>query len=364
MRIAHPTASVAREAPVEHEEPRVLSLRGLLPAYALAAGSTLAVALFAICWGTVHIAPQTTIAILLGHLPLVSTGTHSATSEAIVWDVRVPRVVLAGLVGATLGFAGAAYQGVFRNPLAEPYLVGVAAGASVGATLIIVSPLYVTAGILSPLPPAAFAGALIAVGLAYMLARSGRTVPVTSLILSGVAVSSIGTSLVTYLMLTYSERTIAILDWLLGGFNTASWTKTLIALPYIAVSAALILPFARLLNVMQLDDHDARSLGVDVERVKRLIALTTAAAVGAAVAVAGVVGFVGIVVPHLVRLMVGSDHRVVLPSAALFGAGFLVACDAVARTVLAPLELPVGIVTAMIGGPFFLWLLVRAGGSR
>jgi iron complex transport system permease protein len=339
--------------------PRLLTLRGMLPAYGFAALSTLVVALFAISWGTVHIPPQTTIAILVGHLPFVSTGTHDRTYDAIIWDVRVPRVVLAGLVGATLGFAGAAYQGVFRNPLAEPYLVGVAAGASVGATLIIVSPLYVTAGVLSPLPPAAFGGALIAVALAYWLARAGSRVPVTALILSGVAVSSIGTSFVTYLMLTYSERTIAILSWILGGFNTASWTKTLIALPYIAVSAVLILPFARVLNVLQLEEDDARQLGVDVERVKLVVLALASLATAAAVSVSGLIGFVGLIVPHAVRMIFGPDYRRVLPMSAFFGASFLILADTAARSLDGGREIPIGVVTAFVGAPFFLYLLRR-----
>ena len=207
MRAADASRLPAAQPPsIAGAELPLVTLRRLLPSYAIGALSTLAIALFAICWGTVHIPPQTTIAILLGHLPFVSTGAHARTYDAIIWDVRVPRVVLAGLVGATLAFSGAAYQGVFRNPLAEPYLIGVAAGASVGATLIIVSPLYVTAGLLSPVPPAAFAGALIAVALAYSAgARRTARVPTTSLILSGVAVSSIGTSIVTYLMLTYND---------------------------------------------------------------------------------------------------------------------------------------------------------------
>ena len=246
--------------------------------------------------------------------------------------MRAPRVVLAGIVGAALGYAGAAYQGVFRNPLAEPYLIGVAAGASVGATLIIVSPLYVTAGLLSPVPPAAFVGAIAAVALAYMLARAGRAVPVTALILSGVAISSIGTSLVTYLMLTYTDRTIAILNWVLGGFNTASWSKTAIALPYIAVSAVLILPFARLLNVMQLDDDDARQLGVDVERIKLVLLVLASLATAAAVAVSGLIGFVGLIVPHVARMIFGPDYRRVLPMSAFFGASFLILADTLARS--------------------------------
>ncbi|MBF6600368.1 MAG: iron ABC transporter permease [Dehalococcoidia bacterium] len=360
MRLAYPrpqatTAALDDDAAL----PRLLTLRGMLPGYGLAALSTLAVALFAVGWGTVHIAPQTTVAILVGHLPFVSTGVHDRTAEAIIWDVRLPRVVLAGVVGATLGFAGAAYQGVFRNPLAEPYLVGVAAGASLGATLILVSPLYVTAGIFSPLPPAAFGGALVAVALAYGLARAGGRVPVTALILSGVAVSSIGTSLVTYLMLTYSERTIAILGWILGGFNTASWTKTLIALPYVAVSMALVLPFARVLNVLQLDDDEARHLGIDVERVQLIVLAFASLATAAAVAVSGLIGFVGLIVPHAVRMLFGPDYRRVLPMSAFFGASFLILADTAARSLDGGREVPIGVVTAFIGAPFFLYLLRR-----
>ncbi|HEX5479313.1 MAG TPA: iron ABC transporter permease [Dehalococcoidia bacterium] len=356
---AGPLAGAQQPAAADAVEMPLLTLRRVLPSYAIGIVTTLAVALFAICWGTVHIPPQTTIAILLGHLPFVSTGTHDPTYDAIVWDVRVPRVVLAGLVGATLGYAGATYQGVFRNPLAEPYLIGVAAGASVGATLIIISPLYVAAGLLSPVPPAAFCGALIAVALAYGLARAGRAVPVTGLILSGVAISSIGTSVVTYLMLTYTDRTISILNWTLGGFNTASWTKSAIALPYMVVALVLILPFARLLNVMQLDDDDARQLGVDVERVKLLLLGLASLATAAAVAVSGLIGFVGLIVPHTARMIFGPDYRRVLPMSAFFGASFLILADTLARSLDGGREIPIGVVTALIGAPFFLHLLRR-----
>jgi iron complex transport system permease protein len=357
MRIALPLGSAPQLGEVDAEN--IVSLRRLIPTYAAGALSTAVVALFAISWGTVHIPPQTTLAILANHVPLVSTGVHNPSDNAIIWDIRVPRVVLAGLVGATLGFAGAAYQGVFRNPLAEPYLIGVAAGASVGATLIIVSPLYVTVGLLSPLPPAAFAGALIAVALSYWLARAGRAVPATALILSGVAVSSIGTSIVTYLMLTYTERTIAILGWLLGGFNTASWTKTLIALPYIAIGAAVVMPYARLLNVLQLDEEDARQLGVPVERVRLIVLAFASLATAAAVAVSGLIGFVGLVVPHVARMIWGADYRRVLPMSAFLGASFLIMADTIARSLDDGREIPIGVVTAFIGAPFFLFLLRR-----
>jgi iron complex transport system permease protein len=318
----------------------------------------------AVCWGTVRIPPQTTFAVLADRVPLVSIGGYTAVQEAIIWDVRAPRVVLAGVVGATLGFAGAAYQGVFRNPLAEPYLLGVAAGASVGATLIIVSPLYVSAGLLSPLPPAAFAGAMLAVALAYGLARTGGAVPAASLILSGVAVSAIGTSLVTYLMLTYTERTIEILNWVLGGFNTATWTDSAIALPYLALAALMILPYARLLNVLQLDDDEARQLGVDVERVKLVVLAAASLATAAAVAVSGLIGFVGLVVPHAVRMIWGPDHRRLLPLSACTGASLLIVADIGARSIDPGREIPIGIITAFAGAPFFLFLMRRhAGGA-
>jgi len=355
MQIARPRMASARNA----DERLLLTWRTLAPQFALAVVATGAVAVFALGIGTARISPGVTMAVLVDHLPWVSTGGFTRTQDAIIWDVRLPRVMLAGLVGATLGMAGAAYQAVFRNPLAEPYIIGVAAGASVGATLIIVSPLFVTAGLLSPVPPAAFAGALLAVMLAYALARIGRTFSTTSLILSGVAISSLGTSIVTYLMLTFSERTIAVLSWVLGGFNTADWSDSGILLPYAVVAAAVLLPHARILNVLQLDEHQARHLGVSVERVKITVLAAASLATAAAVSVSGLIGFVGLVVPHMVRLVWGQDYRRVLPLSAFFGASFLIMADLIARTIDPPREIPIGVVTAIVGAPFFLYLLRR-----
>ena len=356
MQIAGTSTASARD---EARLPRLTTWSSMAPTYAFAALATLAVAVFAASWGTVHIPPQTTLAIVLDHLPFVSTGAHSATTNAIVWQVRMPRVVLAGLVGATLAFSGAAYQGVFRNPLAEPYLLGVASGAAVGATIIIISPLFVAAWIFSPLPPAAFVGALTAVAIAYTLARINRRVATTSLILSGVAVSSVCTSFVTYMMLTFNTRTLAILNWILGGFNTASWQQVGIAAPYMLVAAIVILPYARLLNVLQLDEDEARQLGVNVERVKLLIIAVASLATAAAVAVSGLIGFVGLVVPHAVRMIWGPDYRRVLPLSGFFGASFLMLADVIARSVNPGYEVPIGVVTALVGAPFFLYLLRR-----
>ncbi len=343
----------------KHREPALVTWRSLAPTFALAALATCAIALFAVSWGTARIAPQTTLAILLDHLPMISVGQHTATEDAIIWNVRAPRVVLAGLVGATLAFSGAAYQAVFRNPLAEPYLIGVSAGASVGATLILVSPLFVAAGVFSPVPPAAFGGAIVAVALSYGLARVNGAVPTTSLILSGVAVSSVGTALVTYLMLTYSERTLAILTWILGGFNTATWTEAGMMLPYMAIAIVCVLPYARLLNVLQLEEEQARQLGINVEMVRLAVLALASLATAAAVAVSGLIGFVGLVVPHTVRMIWGPDYRRVLPLSGFFGASFLILADVVARSINPGFEVPIGLVTAVIGAPFFLFLLRR-----
>jgi iron complex transport system permease protein len=345
------------------DAPRLITWRSLLPTYAIGAAATLLVALFAMTWGAVDIAPATTVAILLDHLPLIDTGAHSATEDAIIWEIRAPRVVLAGLVGATLAFSGACYQAVFRNPLAEPYIIGVAAGAGLGATLIIVSPLYVTAGLLSPLPPAAFAGALVACALSYGLARVGGRVPAAALILAGAAVSSLGTAAITYMMLTFQARTLAILSWILGGFTTANWTDAGIALPYMAIAAAVVLPYARILNVMQLDEDEARQLGVNVERVKLLVLAFTSLATAAAVAVSGLIGFVGLIIPHVVRMIWGPDHRRLLPLSAFFGASFLILADIVARSIDPGREMPIGVITAMVGAPFFLYLLRRSANA-
>lgn len=348
---------VLTSPPVARDAPRPLTWRRLAPSYLLAASITFVVVIVAIGWGTVRIPPATVLAVMLDHLPFIDVGHQTATEDAIVWQIRAPRVVLAGLVGATLAFCGAAYQAIFRNPLAEPYLLGVAAGASVGATLIIISPLAVTAGLLSPLPPAAFAGALIAVGLAYFLARTGPVVPTTSLILAGVAISSLCTAVVTYLMLEFNTRTLAILNWILGGFNTTTWTDVGIALPYLIVAAAIILPFARILNVMQLDEEQPRHLGVNVERVKLIVLALASLATAAAVAVSGLIGFVGLLVPHAVRLVAGPDYRRVLPLSAFYGASFLIIADMIARTIDPTYEVPIGVITAVIGAPFFLLLL-------
>ncbi len=311
--------------------------------------------------GPTAIAPGDTVRVLLSHLPGVGISDDiSMATQNIIWEVRLPRVILAGTVGATLALTGAAYQGVFRNPLADPYLIGVATGAALGATIVVVSDVSYAWGGLSLLPLAAFAGAIISVVIVYGVARVGNTVPTTTLILAGVAVASLSTAITSYLMLRDTTNATAILSIILGGFNTASWTKVLWVLPYAVPAGVVILAHGRILNVLSLDEEQARFLGLDVERTKLLILGVASLAAAAAVSVGGTIGFVGLIVPHAVRLVWGPDNRYLLPLCIVLGAAFLIGADLIARTAESPSEIPVGIITAFFGVPFFLYLLRRA----
>ncbi len=347
---------LSAQAPaIELAPSRAIGLRVLL-GVAVALG----VALFALSRGAVDIPFDAVVRILASHLPGIEASPSWPESwDRIIWEIRLPRVLMAGLVGATLAFSGAAYQGVLRNPLADPYLIGVAAGAGLGATIIIVSPVPYAFGNLSLLPLAAFAGALIAVSVAYGLARTNGAVPNVTLILAGVAVSSIATSATSYLMLANSERAVAVLSWLLGGFNTSSWGKMWLLIPYAIPAAVLVLMHGRILNVLQLGEEEAQQLGIRVERVKLLVMAAASLATAAAVSVSGLIGFVGLIVPHAARLLWGPDYRRLVPMAMALGAAFLILADLLARTLLDPTEIPVGIITAFCGAPFFLWLLRR-----
>jgi iron complex transport system permease protein len=325
----------------------------------------LAVATLSLTQGAASIPPGTALAFVLDRLPFVHLGIEApATWETIVIDVRLPRLLAAGIVGASLAYSGATYQGVFRNPLADPYLLGVASGAALGAAVAIVSPLQGGGYGFGWVPLFAFIGAGAAVLLACLFAQAGRTVSNTSLILAGIAISAVASAITSFILLTGGDRTQQIFGFLFGSFNTASWERLTIGLPYVVVGVAVIAVHGRLLNVLQLDEEQAAQLGVDVARTK-LILLGAASLIAAtAVAIGGVIGFVGLVVPHVTRMIFGGDYRRLLPLAALLGASFLIGTDVLARTVLRPEEVPVGIVTAMVGGPFFLYLMrVRRLGS-
>jgi iron complex transport system permease protein len=293
---------------------------------------------------------------LVDRLPLIDlTPELTAQQLTILWDLRVPRVVLAALVGAILALAGAAYQGVFRNPLADPYLLGVAAGAGLGATLAIA--LRASGVITMPVPPAAFAGALVGVAATYLLGRRFGDRTPTTLVLAGVAVASFLTAAQTYVQQRNSDTLQEVYSWILGRLGTTGWREVLLILPYVLVSAGVILAHRRLLDVLAVGDGEAAGLGVPVARVRVLVVAAATLGTAAAVAVSGLIGFVGVIVPHTVRLVSGASFRFVLPLSMLFGAAFMVATDLAARTVIAPAELPIGVVTAFFGAPFFMVVL-------
>ncbi len=284
----------------------------------------------------------------------------SALDTAIVWQIRLPRVILGVLVGSMLAGGGAAYQGVFRNPLADPYLLGVAAGAGLGATIVIVS-----GGSPALTPPVAFAGAVVAVALTYALgANSGRggDTPAArsgtgSILLAGIAVAAMLTALQTYLQEEHSQVLASVYAWILGGLSAATWSDVWLILPYVVVSAIALLVHRRLLDVLRVGEDEAATLGVHVARLRLAVVIAATLGVSAAVAVSGLIGFVGIIVPHAVRLTAGPSYRVLLPVSMIGGAAFVVLADVVARTVQAPAEVPIGVITALIGGPFFLFVL-------
>ncbi|MCZ2126174.1 MAG: iron ABC transporter permease [Anaerolineales bacterium] len=277
----------------------------------------------------------------------------------IVWNIRLPRTVLVALTGAALSGSGAAYQGLFRNPLADPFLIGVASGAGLGAVLAMTVQWPYTFWGLLAIPASSFIFALLTVFIVYFFARVGRAVPTTNLILTGVAFSSFATSLTSFFMLRSANEVRRALGWLLGGASQSGWTAILAILPYLVVGLGVLLLFGYRLNLLQFGDDQAQSLGINVTRTKTVILVAASLATAAAVAFSGIIGFIGLVVPHIVRLWFGADYRRLIPLSILGGASALLFSDVIARVVLAPQELPVGIVTALAGAPFFLWVLRR-----
>jgi iron complex transport system permease protein len=321
--------------------------------------------------GSVGVAPDDTVAILAHRLlGLGSTQTWSGASETIVFDLRLPRVLTAMLVGAGLASAGTVFQGLLRNPMADPYVIGTAAGASLGAISGILLPALLPAlalgagsawlglGLVQLL---AFGGGLLTVLAVYAIARSGGRVPVVTLLLTGYAVSSVLAAGVALLMFISGRALASIVSWLLGSLSGASWRDLAFAGPLIGLAFVLLLFRWRRLNLLLLGDTQAAHLGVDVEREKLVLTLLATLATSAAVAISGTIGFVGLVVPHLLRLAAGPDHRLLLPASLVYGAGLLALADLGARLAGG---VPVGVITALIGAPFFLWLLRRSAALR
>jgi cobalamin transport system permease protein len=308
--------------------------------------------------GPVHISPSDVLRWALSFGGATSVSDQDA---AILANLRLPRVVVAALVGASLSASGAAYQAVFRNPLADPYLLGAAAGAGLGATISVAFGPSDAFAVTVPL--AAFIGAIGGVGLAYSLGRSalgGRSA--TSLVLGGIAVASFLTAVQTFIQQQRSETLRQVYSWILGRLGTAGWDDVRIALPSVLLAVATLWAVRRLLDVIEVGDLEAESLGLNVGRLRTIVVVAASLATAAAVSVAGLIGFVGIIVPHTVRLLSGTSYRRVLPLSILFGASFVILVDVLARTVVAPAEIPIGVITAFVGAPFFLLALRRNAG--
>ncbi|NLP17621.1 MAG: iron chelate uptake ABC transporter family permease subunit [Firmicutes bacterium] len=313
--------------------------------------------------GAVSIPVSETIHILARSIPiggrflLPPTAVIIPSHRDILIELRLPRVLLAVLVGSSLSVSGATFQGLFKNPMADPHIIGVSAGAALGGTTALALGPRLRYFGLGAVPLFAFAGALLTVVLVYNMARVGGRAPIMSLLLAGIAVSSILQALVSLITYFSDGELQKIVFWMMGSLSGRGWEYLLLALPYSLASMAVIWVFARDLNAFLLGEEPALHLGIEVEAVKRYLLWAASMLTASAVATSGLIGFVGLVVPHVVRLLLGPDHRVLLPAVALTGGIFLVWVDILARTALPPLELPLGLLTSLVGGPFFIYLL-------
>jgi iron complex transport system permease protein len=338
-------------------ERAVSPVREVLPL--LGASAFLVVSLLAgLLVGPVHVGIGSIVGSAAAHVPFLGVHSHlSPTDSAVVWQLRAPRVALAALVGGMLALAGASYQGAFRNPLADPYLLGIAAGAGLGATLAIA---YANGAVASYdlIPLAAFAGGAAGVACAYALGSSagGGRSP-AALILAGVTTACFFTAVQTFVLQQHSQSLQEVYSWILGRLDVAGWHDVALVAPYVVVSAVVILLHRRMLDVLSVGDEEASTLGVDVRRTRLTIVVAATIGTAAVVAVSGLIGFVGIIVPHAIRLALGASYRLILPLSLIVGAGFLVLCDVLARTLMSPAELPIGVLTAFFGAPFFAVIL-------
>jgi iron complex transport system permease protein len=328
-------------------------LRAARP-YGIAAAFLAAAMLISALVGAADLNPLATVSALLDRLGFIRLPSGlSPLDRAVLFEIRLPRIVLCALVGGLLSIAGAGYQGVFRNPLVDSGMLGASAGAGLGATLAIV---YLGGAGPSAVPVAAFAGSVGGVAVAYLTGAAGGRGTAT-LLLAGVAVGMFLTAVQTFVLQRSAQDLQAVYSWLLGSLSGATWQQCGEILPYSAVSTAVVLLHGRHLDVLSVGDEEARALGIRPGRTRLIVVAACALAAASAVAVSGLIGFVGIIVPHVVRRLAGTSYRLVLPLSMLAGAGFLVLADTLARTVLSPAELPIGVVTALIGSPVFIWIL-------
>ena len=331
----------------------LVSNRAFFIAFLLLLVLLLVAALLSLGVGAVPVKPGNVLEVLLGrHDPKVDP-----IEAAIIWDIRLPRILLGILIGGGLAVSGAAFQGLFRNPLADPFVMGASGGAALGATIAITLGSSWGAAGFSPVPLAAFVGSLLAVSVVYGIAHAGGTAPAVALLLAGAALSTLLSALVTLLMLMSDQSFHQIYGWLMGGFSGRSWPHLKASWPYLVIGPAALWLTARPLDALACGEETAQSLGLSVVRARSVIVLMATLTTAATVAAGGIIGFVGLIAPHIARLLFGSSHSRLIPASMLLGGMLMLLADGVARTALAPIEIPVGIVTSLLGGPFFLYLL-------
>jgi len=311
----------------------------------------LLVAVISLSFGSLNLSPLRVMKVLF------SPSDTSQSLNVIIKQIRLPRIILSFLVGAGLSIAGVVFQGVIRNPMVDPYIVGISAGAGTGVTLAIVLNLQFSFLFFNTLPLMAFIGSLITVYIVYNLAKTKDKVPVVTFLLAGVAVGFVLNALMSFLMVIGTRDLQKIVYWLLGSLSTASWSDIRLMLPYFLIGNVIIIFFLKDLNLILLGERSAQHLGVDVEKSKKYLIIGASLVTASVVSVSGSIGFIGLIVPHIARLLVGPDHKKLYPTAAILGGIFLIISDDLARIVLSPMEVPVGIITALTGGPYFIYLL-------
>ncbi|UOE55710.1 FecCD family ABC transporter permease [Cytobacillus oceanisediminis] len=330
-------------------------------AYITAAAFLLCAMLMGISIGTVSVHPMTIFRVLSAEIfPFISLGNTDAMHSNIIMNIRLPRVLLAGLVGASLAIAGAAFQGLLRNPLADPYTIGVSSGASLGAVLTLFLGLSIPFAGMFTLPLFSILFSFLTIFAVLLFARNiERSMKVETIILTGIIFSSFLGALISLMIALTGEELRQIIGWLLGSVSMRGWAYINIILPFFVIGALLLLVNSKELNAMSFGEEKAQHIGVDVQKRKMMVLIAGSILTGAAVAVSGTIGFVGLVIPHLTRLLWGPDHRHLLPLSILMGAGFLIIADLVSRTIIAPTELPIGVITAIIGAPTFAIILIK-----
>ncbi|KEH96762.1 FecCD family ABC transporter permease [Clostridium massiliodielmoense] len=311
--------------------------------------------------GVADISFKQTSTIILSKLPIlnkyIALNNIKETSKLIILNLRLPRVILASLVGAGLSVVGASFQSIFKNPMADPYILGVSSGAAFGATLTIILELSGSFLGVGTTAVGAFIGAIITVAVVYSIARVGKKIPTTILLLSGIAISFMLSSFISLIMIFKREQIENIIMWTMGSLGAATWEQVIFLIPFIFIGIVLLYIFSRHLNIMLLGDDTAKNLGINTDKIRKILMIISSIIVAFVVSVSGVIGFIGLIIPHTIRMIFGADNRVIIPFSALGGAIFLILCDTLARILVPPMEIPVGIITSLFGVPFFIKIL-------